>query len=112
MNRLNYHFLRPSPTRSTDVSGDGQSSLVDELGVSPIRSRLLTGPHRCHPGIVQQAQGRSPETAVSPRHNNQSTIYKGGEIVYGATTVSEPTIQGKRSISAADIASLNRLQNE
>jgi hypothetical protein len=28
-----------------------------------------------HPGIVQQAQGRSADTAVSPHHNNQSTIY-------------------------------------
>jgi hypothetical protein len=27
------------------------------------------------PGIVQQAQGRSVDTAVSPHHNNQSTIY-------------------------------------
>jgi len=75
MDRLNSHFLRPSPTRSRDVSGDGQSALVVKLGVSPSRSRLLTGPHRYHPGIVQQAQGRSSETAVSPHHNNQSTIY-------------------------------------
>jgi hypothetical protein len=57
------------------VSGDGQSALVDKLGVSPSRSRLLTGSHRYYPGIVQQAQGRSAETAVSPHHNNQSTVY-------------------------------------
>jgi hypothetical protein len=73
---LNSHFLRPSPTRSRDVSGDSQSALVDKLGVSPIRSRLLTGSHRYHPGIVQQAQGRSAETAVSPHNNNQSTVYQ------------------------------------
>jgi hypothetical protein len=35
----------------------------------------LPGPHRYHQGIVQQAQGRSAETAVSPHHKNQSTIY-------------------------------------
>jgi hypothetical protein len=38
---LNSHFLRQSPTRSRDVSGDGQSALVDKLGVIPSRSRLL-----------------------------------------------------------------------
>jgi hypothetical protein len=43
------------------------------LGVSPSRSRLLTGSHRYHPGIVQQAQGRSAETAVSPHHSNECT---------------------------------------
>jgi hypothetical protein len=32
-------------------------------------------PYRYHPGIVQQAQGSSAEMAVSPHHNNQSTIY-------------------------------------
>jgi hypothetical protein len=40
MDRLNYHFLRPSH-RSRDVSGDGQSALVDKLGLTPRRSRLL-----------------------------------------------------------------------
>jgi hypothetical protein len=78
MNILNSYFLRPSPTRARDVSGDGQSALVDKLGVSPSRSRLLTGSHRYHPGIVQEVQGRSAETSVSPHHNNQiytSTIY-------------------------------------
>jgi hypothetical protein len=34
MNRLNSHFLRPSPIGSRDVSGDGQCTLVDKLGVS------------------------------------------------------------------------------
>jgi hypothetical protein len=75
MNRLTSHFLHPSPTRSRDVSGDGQSALVHKLEVSPSRSRLSTGLHRCQQGIVQQAQGRSAETEVSPHHNNQSTIY-------------------------------------
>jgi hypothetical protein len=52
--------------------------MVVKLGVSPSRSLLLTGSHRYHPGIVQQAQGRSAETAVSFHHNNQSTtIYNG-----------------------------------
>jgi hypothetical protein len=74
INRLNSHFLRPSPTRSRDVSSDGQTALVIKLGVSPSRSRL-SGPHRYHPGTEQEAQGRSSETAVSPHHNNQSTIY-------------------------------------
>jgi hypothetical protein len=72
MNRLNYNFLRPSPT-ALELSGDSQSALVAKLGVSPSRSRLLTGSHRYQPGIVQQAQGRSAETSVSPHHNNQST---------------------------------------
>jgi hypothetical protein len=76
MNRLNSHFLRPFPTGSRDVSGDGQSALVVKLRVSPSLRRQLTGPHRYHPGIVQQAQGRSAETAVSPHHNNQSTMAK------------------------------------
>jgi hypothetical protein len=75
MNRLNSLFLRPSPTRSRYVSSDGQSALVDKLEVSPSRSLLFTGPHRYHPGIVQQAQGRSAMTAVSPHHNNQYTAY-------------------------------------
>jgi hypothetical protein len=75
MNRLNSHFLCPSPG-SRAVSGDGQSALVDKLRVSPSRSRLLTGSHRYHSGIVYQAQGYSAETAVSPHHNNQSTMYK------------------------------------
>jgi hypothetical protein len=63
--RLNSRFLRPSPTRSRDVSGDGQSALVDKLGDRPSWSRLLTGPHRYHLGL-------SAKTAVSPHHNNQS----------------------------------------
>jgi hypothetical protein len=41
MNRLNSHFFRSFPTRSRDVLGDGQSPLVDKLGVGPSRSRLL-----------------------------------------------------------------------
>jgi hypothetical protein len=76
MERLNSQFLRPSPTPSRDVSDDGQSALVVKLGVSPSRYRLLTGSHHYHPGIVQQAQGRSAETAVSSHHNYQSTTYK------------------------------------
>jgi hypothetical protein len=70
MNRLNSHFLRLFPTRSRDVSGDGQSTLVDKLGVSPSRSRLLTGPHRYHPGT----QGRSAKTSVSPQHNQSTNL--------------------------------------
>jgi hypothetical protein len=31
---------------------------------------------RFQPGIVQEAQGRSAETAVSPHYNYQSTVYK------------------------------------
>jgi hypothetical protein len=48
-------FSFPSPISycSRDVSGDGQSALLDKLGVSPSRSQLLTGPHRCQPGIEQ-----------------------------------------------------------
>jgi hypothetical protein len=72
MDRLNSHFLHPFPT-TPELSGDGQSALVVKLGVSPSRSRQLTGSHRYHPGTVQQAQGRSAETAVSPRYNKQST---------------------------------------
>jgi hypothetical protein len=49
--------------------------VVFKLGVSPSRSRLLTGSHRYHPGIVQEAQGRSAETAVSPHHNKQSRTF-------------------------------------
>jgi hypothetical protein len=47
-----------------------------------VRSQILAdlvyslAPIRYHPGIVQQAQSRSAETAVSPHHNNKSTIYK------------------------------------
>jgi hypothetical protein len=69
MDRLSSHFLRPSPTRFAD----GQSALVVKLGVSPSRFRL-PGPHLYNSGIVQQAKGRSSETAVSPHHNNQSAI--------------------------------------
>jgi hypothetical protein len=74
MDRLNSHFLRPPTTRSRAVCGKGQRALVDKLGVSCSRSRL-PGPYRYYPGIVQQAQGRSAETAVSPQHNNQFTVY-------------------------------------
>jgi hypothetical protein len=74
MDRLNSHFLRPISYSSRGVSGDGQSALLVKLGVSPIPLRLLTGSHRYHPGIVQQAQLRSAETAVSPHHNYQSTV--------------------------------------
>jgi hypothetical protein len=73
--RLNSHFLRPSPAAPEISLVTARSALEDKLGVRPSRSCLLTGPHRCHPGIVQQAQGRSAETAVSPRHNNQRIIY-------------------------------------
>jgi hypothetical protein len=48
--------------------------MVVNLGVSSGRSRLLTGSYRYHRGIVQQAQGRSAETAVSPHYSDQSTI--------------------------------------
>jgi hypothetical protein len=78
MNRLNSHFLRPSPT-APEVSGDGQSALVDKLEVSPSRTRLLTGSHHYHPGIVKQAQGCSSETTASPHHNNQSKMCKEGD---------------------------------
>jgi hypothetical protein len=50
-------------------------ALVVKLGISPSRSRLLTGSHRYHPGIVQPAQGRSAETAVSLHRKNKSTVY-------------------------------------
>jgi hypothetical protein len=63
----NRQFLLTGPPEST---GGCQGALVDKLGVSPSRSRLLTGPHRYHLGLVQQAQGRSVETTVSPHHNN------------------------------------------
>jgi hypothetical protein len=67
----------PSPISycSRGVSGDGQSGLVVRLGVCPSRSHLLRSSHRYHQRIVQQTQGRSAETAVSPHHNNQSTLY-------------------------------------
>jgi hypothetical protein len=77
-----FSFLSPISYCSRDVSGDGQSALVVKLGVSPRRSRLLAGSHRYHPGIVQNAQGRSAETAVSPHHNNQSTIYYNADSAY------------------------------
>jgi hypothetical protein len=84
MDRLNSHFLRPSRTLSRDVSGDGQSALVDKLGVSPSRSRL-PGPHRYHAGIVQQAQGRSAETAVSPRNKTSLLLPVCGSTVLERT---------------------------
>jgi hypothetical protein len=86
MDRLNSHFLRPSATRSRAVSGHGQSALVDKLGTSSA-DVLYQGPHRYHPGIVQQAQGRSYETAVSPHHTNQSTIHlwTSGQIAKAST---------------------------
>jgi hypothetical protein len=77
MHRLNTNSLRPPPTAPKGVSGDGQSALVVKLGASPSRSRLLAVLHRYHPRIVQQAQGRSADTAVSTNHNhnNKSSIY-------------------------------------
>jgi hypothetical protein len=77
MDRLNSHFLHPPPT-APEASGGSQIALVVKFGVIRSRSHLLTGPHRCHPWIVQQAQGRSSETALSPHHNYQSTIYNKG----------------------------------
>jgi hypothetical protein len=68
-----FSFLSPISYCFRGTSGDGQSTLVVKLGVSPSQFRLLTGPQRYHPWIVQHAQGRSAEMAVSPHHNNQST---------------------------------------
>jgi hypothetical protein len=48
-NRLDSHFFAHSPTRSKYVFGDGQSALVNKLGVCRSRSRLLIGPDRYHP---------------------------------------------------------------
>jgi hypothetical protein len=50
MDRLNSHFLRPLQLAPRVISGDSQSTLVDRLGVSPSRSRLLTSPHRISSG--------------------------------------------------------------
>jgi hypothetical protein len=76
MNRLNYHFLRPSPTapeaclvRARGLWYTGQELAVADLVYSLVHNRY-------HPGIVQRAQGRSAERAVSPHHNNLSTNYK------------------------------------
>jgi hypothetical protein len=73
MDRLNSHFLRPSPT-APEVSGDGQSTLLDKLALADLVYSLAHIHY--HPGIEQQAQGRSAETAVSPHHNYQSTVYQ------------------------------------
>jgi hypothetical protein len=75
MDRLNSHFLRPHQLAPRVVSGDGQIALVDKLGVSPSRSRLLNGPHRLSSVEGAIGQGRSAEMAVSPHHNNQCTIF-------------------------------------
>jgi hypothetical protein len=72
------HFLRPSPT-APEVSGDGQSALVvklEELAIADIVYSLAR--IRYHPEIVQQVQGRSAGTSVSPHQNYQSTIYPRG----------------------------------
>jgi hypothetical protein len=61
-----------SADRKPAGTGGCQSAVVDKLGVSPSQSYLFTGPQPHHLGIVQQAQGRSAETAVSPHHDNQS----------------------------------------
>jgi hypothetical protein len=56
MDRQSCHFFRPFPARFREVSSDGQSAVVDKLGIRGIsrsQSRLLTGPHCYHPGIVQ-----------------------------------------------------------
>jgi hypothetical protein len=49
MDRLNSHFLHTFPTAS-ELSGDNHSALVVKLGVSPSRSRLLTGSHSLSSG--------------------------------------------------------------
>jgi hypothetical protein len=46
MDRLNSHFLRPLQMVPRVISADGQSALVDKLGDSPSRSRLLSALHR------------------------------------------------------------------
>jgi hypothetical protein len=50
MDRLNSHFLCPLELAPRVVSGDGQSALVDNLGVSPSRYCLLTGPYHLSSG--------------------------------------------------------------
>jgi hypothetical protein len=75
MNRLNSHFLLPSPTAPERLWWRPESSGC-QVRSYPSRSRLLTGSHRYSPGRVQQDQGHRAETAVLPYHNNQSTIYK------------------------------------
>jgi hypothetical protein len=107
MNRLNSHFLRPSPTRSRDVSGDGQSALVVKLGVSLSRSRLHSGSRRYHQGIVQQAQGRSSQTALPPDHNHQSTNTAAMHdvlTIYAFTQMEPIFISGKCKFSAKNNA--------
>jgi ribosome modulation factor len=79
-----FSFLSPISYCFRGVSGDGQSALVVKLGVSPSRSRLLIGTHRYQRGIVQQAQGSSSDTAVSPHHNNQSSHWIGGWVDFRA----------------------------
>jgi hypothetical protein len=92
--RLNSHFLRP-------FSYSLQRCLwwrPVKLGVSPCRSRLLTGPHHYHPGIVQQAQGRSAETAVSPHHNNQYNLRSHAPTCAGRMT--SPTVKELPALTA------------
>jgi hypothetical protein len=72
MDWLNSHFLRPSPT-APGVSGDGQSALVDKLGVFPNRSRQLTGPQSLSPG--DSTTGPRPQCWDGSLTPSQQPIY-------------------------------------
>jgi hypothetical protein len=73
MNRLNSHFPRPLQLAPRVVSSDGQSALVDNLGVSPSRSRLLTGPHRLSSGDRPRATVLRRQSYPITTTNLQST---------------------------------------
>jgi hypothetical protein len=64
-----FSFHSPIFYCSRGVSGDGQSAVVVKLGVSPSRSRLLTGSYRYHRGILQK-----PKVAVLKRQSYPITI--------------------------------------
>jgi hypothetical protein len=73
MDRLSSIFLLPSPTRSRDVSGGGQSALVDKLGVSPSWYHL---PRYTSLSPGDRTIWQRPQFwDVSLNHNNQFTIY-------------------------------------
>jgi hypothetical protein len=85
MGRLNSRFLCPSPT-APEVSGDDQSAAVVKLGVSPSRSRLLTGSHLLSSGDSTtgprlQCWDRSLTPSQLPIYNLQPQVRRIGAVV-------------------------------
>jgi hypothetical protein len=111
MDRLNSHFLCPLQLAPSVVSGDGQSALVDKLGVSLSQSRLLTGTHRLSSGDSTAGLGPqcwdsslTPSQQPVSSHLRCSREYNCGQ---DAITIAIKTCGHKKTHYTAVLACVN-----